>query len=310
VPSDVIVVDLDEKNGKHGLRDFRDRAGCEPRDVPTPQATTPSGGLHLIYAAAKSYKNAVAIDGTGIDIRTLGGYVVLPLPGNGREWLRELIGVDGVIAPLLPAPVWLDCVVRKAPSTRAPLILTPRSALAPPLSDSWAQKKALAALGRACAKIAAAPCGAQDSTRHAQCFFVGGLIGRGDLDYATAYAALLEAACAMPVYRDPWRDLESHVARSIEAGIDHPLAFSETESWIRNFRARMRLMRPTTPAGARKHGDEFNVDTETASLKKLRAARRALRSVDELHDKCGLVASPGWLGRPPVGGGDRRNRRP
>ena len=72
-------------------------------------------------AATKPYKNAVAIDGTGIDTRTDGGYVVLPLPGNGREWLRPLIG-----APLLPAPAWLDCAVKKAPSTRAPLTLAPR----------------------------------------------------------------------------------------------------------------------------------------------------------------------------------------
>ena len=92
VPADIIAVDLDMKHGKNGFRDFRDRAGCDPRDVPTPQATTPSGGMHLFYKATKPYKNAVAIDGTGIDTRTEGGYVVLPLPCNGREWLRPSSG--------------------------------------------------------------------------------------------------------------------------------------------------------------------------------------------------------------------------
>ena len=251
MPASIVVVDVDRKNGKDGFKDFKDRAGCDPHDVPTPQATTPSGGLHVIYEAAKAYRNLVGIEGAGLDTRSLGGYVVLSLPGNGREWLRPLIGEDGVIAPLLPAPAWLDVALRKAPSSRAPLVLAPRAALAPPSSDSWAQKKALAELARACAKIAAAPCGAQDATRHAQCFYIGGLIGRGDLGYEEAYAALLEAACAMPVYRDPWRDLEGRVARSIESGMERPLALSETESWIRNFRARMRLMRPTTSAGAR-----------------------------------------------------------
>jgi Bifunctional DNA primase/polymerase, N-terminal len=247
VPADRIVVDLDMKHGKNGFRDFKDRAGCDPRDVLTPSATTPSGGMHLFYKATKRYKNAVAIDGTGIDTRTEGGYVVLPLPGNGREWLRPLIG-----ATLLPAPAWLDSVVKKAPSTRAPLMLAPRAPLAPASSDSWAQRKAQSELERACAKIVAAPCGAQDSTRHAQCFYIGGLIGRGDLGYAEAYAALLEAACAMPVYRDPWCGLEGRVARSIESGMERPLALSETESWIRNFRARMRLMRP--PASGARNG--------------------------------------------------------
>ena len=89
LPADVVVVDVDRKNGKDGYRDLQDRAGCDPREVATPSASSPSGGLHLIYKASKPYKNAVAIDGTGIDVRALGGYVVLPLPGNGREWLNS-----------------------------------------------------------------------------------------------------------------------------------------------------------------------------------------------------------------------------
>ena len=239
VPADIVAVDLDMKHGKNGFRDFRGRAGCDPQDVPTPQATTPSGGLHLFYKATKPYKNAVAIDGTGIDTRTEGGYVVLPLPGNGREWLRPPIG-----ASLLPAPAWLDCVLKQAPSKRAPLMLAPRSAFVPPSSDVYAQRAARAQLERACIKIVAAPCGAQDSTRHAQCYFVGGLVARGDLGYEEAFVALLGAARAMPVYRDPWRNLGERVARSIEAGIGRPLAISETEMWMRNFRARMRFKRP------------------------------------------------------------------
>jgi hypothetical protein len=231
----VVVVDVDVKHGKNGYADFKRIAGCDPRDAVTPMASTPSGGMQLFYAAAKPYKNAVAIGGTGLDTRAEGGYVLLPLPGNGREWLRPLIG-----ASLLPAPAWLDAASRKAPSPWAPLILAPPSALASPSSDQWAQKAARAQLDRACAKIAAAPCGAQDATRHAQCFYIGGLIARGDLDYATAYAALLEATCAMPVYREPWRNLEERVAGSLLAGTRAPLALSETEQWVRDFRARMR----------------------------------------------------------------------
>lgn len=152
VPADVVVIDLDEKNGKHGLRDFRDRAGCDPRDVATPQATTPSGGRHIVYRATKAYRNLVGIEGTGIDTRTEGGYVVLPSPGNGRQWVRPLIGLDGAIQPLLPAPAWLDVALRKAP-----LVLAPRAALAQPSSNSWAQKKARSELEKTCAKIVTAP---------------------------------------------------------------------------------------------------------------------------------------------------------
>jgi Bifunctional DNA primase/polymerase, N-terminal len=239
VPGNVVVVDVDVKHGKRGYDDFKRLAGCDARDVATASASTPSGGMQCFFAASKPYKNAVAIDGTGIDIRSEGGYVVLPGHKNGRQWVRELIGADGAMAQLLPAPAWLHIALRKPP-----LVLAPRAALAPPSSDSWSQRQAHAQLEKACARISGASCGKQDATRHAMCFFVGGLVARGDLDYATAYAALLEAAQAMPVHRDPWRNLDTRVARSLEAGMGRPLALSETETWIRDFRARMRLKRP------------------------------------------------------------------
>jgi hypothetical protein len=243
LPADIVAVDIDVKHGKNGYDDFKRLAGFDPRyilNIFTPSASTPSGGLQLFYRATRPYKNSVSIAGIGIDTRAQGGYVVLPGPANGRQWLREIIGADGAMASLLPAPAWLDCALRQAPSTRGPLTLAPRAALAPASSDPWAQKKARAQLDRACAKIAAAPCGAQDATRHAQCFYIGGIIARGDLDYTTAYAALLAAALSMPVYRDPWGNLEARVARSLEAGMELPLALSETEQWVRRFRARLR----------------------------------------------------------------------
>ena len=218
---------------------------------------SPSGGRHVVFKASKPYKNlAPAIAGTGIDTRTEGGYVVLPGHNNGREWLRELIGADGAMVQLLPAPAWLDGALRKASSPRAPLVLAPRAALAPSSNpDPYARKAALAQLTRACARIATAPQGEQDVTRHAQCFTIGGYVGRGDISYAEAYAALLEAARAMPAYRDPWRNLEARVARSVASGMERPLALSETEQLVRRFRARVgkspaKVAAPVTLVGA------------------------------------------------------------
>src|SRR6516164_1412692 len=90
VAATVVVVDIDVKGGKNGYRDFERLDGHDPRTVDAPAATTPSGGMQIFYAAAKLYKNRVAISGTGLDTRTLGGYVVLPGEANGREWLRPL----------------------------------------------------------------------------------------------------------------------------------------------------------------------------------------------------------------------------
>src|SRR5262249_31047740 len=125
----------------------------------------------------------------------------------GREWLRPPWET-----PPLPAPAWLDNALKRQP------ILSPAEQPdLPPLE--YDEEFAREALARACIRIAYAPCGEQDATRNAECFFVGLLIGHGVLDQAEAYAALVRAAKAMPTYRDPWRDLEKRVENSLQAGI-------------------------------------------------------------------------------------------
>ena len=239
--ADMVVADADMSHGQRGLADIERLAGMTIDNIAAPCAITPSGGAHFYFrAAGRCYRN-VRIPGTAIDVKSEGGYVVAPGFNNGREWRRPLWSM-----PRPRGAAWLDHALKGPPQT-----LAPRAALISPPSDPHARKKALASLGQACATIVAAPCGEQDDTRHRQCFYIGGLVARGDLDYQAAYGALLEAARAMPTYRSSWRNLEERVARSIAAGMDHPLALSETELWLRNLRARMRLKRPTTPAEAR-----------------------------------------------------------
>ncbi len=121
VPAEVVVVDLDCKRGDNGLRDFITHDGKQPDDVMTPQASTPSGGRHIIYAAnGATYRNGVRINGSAIDLRTLGGYAVLPGPHNGRTWLKPLA------EPLAPVPGWVHPAPTaegrpQAPSGHSPL---------------------------------------------------------------------------------------------------------------------------------------------------------------------------------------------
>ena len=79
LPETLLVVDVDRKDGRYGFSDFTRLFGSDPRDVETPITTSPSGGLHLFYRAAKAYKNAVAIDGMGLDTRSEGGIVPAPI---------------------------------------------------------------------------------------------------------------------------------------------------------------------------------------------------------------------------------------
>jgi hypothetical protein len=114
---------------------------------------------------------------------------------------------------MVRAPAWLDCA-RKEASAPGLFRCAIRSSPEPP-----ERKQALKTLERACALIIAAANGSQDDTRHRICFLIGVLIARGDLDYATACAALSAAARAMPAHGKPWRDLDKRVETSVLRGM-------------------------------------------------------------------------------------------
>jgi hypothetical protein len=218
LPEDVLVVDVDRKDGRDGFADFKRLFGCDPRDRDMPMTTSPSGGLHLFYRANKAYKNVAMIDETGLDTRSEGGLVLLPMPNNGRDWLKPFIGAE-----LLPAPDWFDRVLRDAPyeAPRPPQ----------PLSyDPRVREMGKTALERACNRIVAAHCGAQEATLNRECFSIGGMIGRGDVDYEEAHAALFQAAQAMPAYKKPWTGLSEHVDRSLEDGMARPMPTRDEET--------------------------------------------------------------------------------
>jgi hypothetical protein len=195
----------------------------------TPIATTSSGGLHLYFAASKPYKNAVAINGSAIDIRTAGGYVLVPLYRNGRHWERSLY-----LTPMLPAPAWIDCALQRAPHLRlvsprsdAPCVLGPLPAFELTRGEERKHRAtALAALELAAGRVVMAKRGTRANILNKECFFLGGFIANGTLDGETAYHRLLEAAQAM-VGADEFRDLAKRIRKSLEAGTNCPFPAPE-----------------------------------------------------------------------------------
>jgi hypothetical protein len=124
VPADVVVLDLDVGKGRDGLRDFAAQEAKAAETIETPQASTPRGGRHLIFAAnGGAYRNGARINGLAIDIRTIGGYVVLPGPGNGRAWIKPLS------IPLGPVPDWVPPADARRPDIAA--LAEPRAAVTP-----------------------------------------------------------------------------------------------------------------------------------------------------------------------------------
>jgi hypothetical protein len=75
------VLDLDEKNGHHGLQqipDWKRRSNVISR--------TGSGGAHLFFKAG-NIRNSTGKIADGVDTRGAGGYVILP-PSSGYYWER------------------------------------------------------------------------------------------------------------------------------------------------------------------------------------------------------------------------------
>ncbi|HZZ61496.1 MAG TPA: bifunctional DNA primase/polymerase [Roseiarcus sp.] len=213
VPSDVVVVDLDVKHQKNVIAEFEKRMGCSCADLETPLASSPTGGRHAVFGAnGHKYANTVRVDGCAIDLRTEGGYIVLPGATNGRRWLKPLDG------PRANAPDWVPTAGnRRAKAAPAP---SPNGANGAGGDDP----DALAFLEEACTAIGAASNGDQEKTLHRKCYAVGGLVGAKRLRQETALARLWDAAAAMTVYRDnePWGDLTGKVRASLEAGSQKP----------------------------------------------------------------------------------------
>jgi hypothetical protein len=73
----LIVVDVDNKNGKCGDDTMfsLDMGNCP---FPTTyENTTPTGGRHVVYKAPKAVKQGAQVLGDGLDIRSRGGYIVM-----------------------------------------------------------------------------------------------------------------------------------------------------------------------------------------------------------------------------------------
>jgi hypothetical protein len=199
-------VDLDEKKGHHGLRDFEELTGVPVDSFETPQAATPTGGRHVVVRMnGRPIKQfAGRIPGRpGVDTRVGGkGYIVLPGPGNGRTWVKP------PSTPIADAFAWL-------PEER-----THKGR--PRQEFSGNTPYAAEALRRACRAIETAENGSQEHTLNGECFSIGTLVGAGELDYETALEALTRAAHRMPAHTTPWGDLAGKVRRAVEQGMTKP----------------------------------------------------------------------------------------
>jgi hypothetical protein len=98
----LIIVDKDVKKGKRGDLSLM-QLELEGFELPpTFTVATPFGGEHLYYRVPKALRQGVDLLGNGLDIRSLGGYVLGPgseLDGKGYPIINKSF--------VAPAPDWL-----------------------------------------------------------------------------------------------------------------------------------------------------------------------------------------------------------
>lgn len=100
--NDLIVIDVDNKNGKNGNESLEELE-VFGKELPfTFEQVTPTGGRHIVYSVSEPVKQGVNVLGNGLDIRAKGGYILgAGSTINGKEYGYQ------VLAKVSPAPQWL-----------------------------------------------------------------------------------------------------------------------------------------------------------------------------------------------------------
>ena len=207
-----VVLDLDIKRGDANGYDSLDELG--QAILPnTWLAHTASGGLHVYFDPdGCDIRNSAGKLAPGLDVRGVGGYIILPSPGSGYAWDPHW---NPDTSALAPAPDWLTGELEQQAKT------TPRPIIRQPLSPY-----AEAALDSAVEHIIKAVKGAQRDTLNREVFAIAGLVAGGSISSPLALEALYWAARQMVTHdpRRPWlpRDLDRLVDAAFIEGLQHP----------------------------------------------------------------------------------------
>ena len=109
LPGDIVVIDLDIKRGKNGIKEFENLEGCKPGEFAAPRVATATGGNHIYTdATGRDFQNTRDKIALGVDTRTDGGYVIIPSgPQSGYRWLTD------PDTPMPPTPRWAEVALRR-----------------------------------------------------------------------------------------------------------------------------------------------------------------------------------------------------
>lgn len=196
--SRLVVIDVDGALGEHFFAELVAKLGQLP---PTLTVRTPRGGRHLYFAfpgVSELPKNSVGKIAKKVDVRSAGGYVVMP-PTPGYTWTTE-------VAPAELPPAWVEFLTDVPAS--------------PPNGNGNGSRPGGgyvgAALQRAVQAVAAASEGERNATLNREAYSLAGL---RELDDDVIASELLSAARQAGL---PEREARKTIASGISAGRSAP----------------------------------------------------------------------------------------
>jgi hypothetical protein len=223
--SDIVIIDLDRKNGKNGFETFARVTGSTEMPA-TARVRTPSGGgVHLYFRAPATGCLSTQDDGSrtrrglgqGIDVK--GDLNQCHVPGGASSqhcWDEEfnLLTVPLMVLPAILTPIEIPEPVDQMPSPER------RAAI----SNVGAYAKAT--LGRTCDRIRSASPGRQRRVLNYESYEMGRLATALGLDHRAVVEELIEAGLGMQREggREPWRrhDVKYQVEHAFEDGLKEP----------------------------------------------------------------------------------------
>lgn len=230
LPSRLVVLDLDlnKRDGippdewdAPGITDGRDvfaelyaRNGDRLPFGTTPAALSPSGGLHVYYAAPDGIEVRLSVGKVGwlVDVRAGGGYITAP-PTTTRKGSYRWITDPGEARPQ-HMPLWL--IRRAAPPKPPPPVL-------PAVVKDSTGYAASALRGELQAVLDAGE-GTRNDTLNQASFNLGTLVGAGRLDSRVAVEALVAAGESIGL---PPREVQKTVTSGVSAGLRNPRRTSQ-----------------------------------------------------------------------------------
>ena len=222
----VLDIDVDPTKGVNGFPLWSELIARNGEVPATLTSITPRGGRHLFFLWQPQFtiKSTQGVPGDGIDIRSNGGYVILPpsarADGSTYRWDPQAGN-----APV-PAPAWLVALV----SQRKEFTGRGKAARKSAKRDlAWA----MAALEDECNKIAATPPGQRNAALNLGAYNVYQILygNPGLLDEEMVRQRLFEAAEKCGLVADDgtdsaWRTIESAAAGAQTQPRVRPLALA------------------------------------------------------------------------------------